>query len=134
MSYLASEPQLDLKATANSAMHKTPPSAAQELRRFIPTTSVLPEERKALMGTPFSRKMQKPLGFFLLCAALAVFVLIYFDATSFKSLMLSAGLSATFFGVLFLLEDKLMFGFRESLAIFGWGFFIGAFIRNILFY
>ena len=134
MSYLASEPQLDIQAIAKRAMHKDPPSAAQGLRKFIPTTSVLTEERKALMGTPLNRKMQKPLGFFLVCAALAVFVLIYLDATPFKSLMLSAGLSSTFFGILFLLEDKLMFGFRERLAIFGWGFFIGAFIRNILFY
>jgi hypothetical protein len=83
------------------------------------------------MGTSQNIKLHKAVGWLLLCVSLAAFFFLVHRATPHLSFALSVGLSSTFFGLLFLLEDKLMFSFRRSLFVFGLGFFVGTFIRSM---
>jgi hypothetical protein len=127
------DPQLDMKGMAAEASAKKASSAVQDLRELAARTSTQLLERHRSMKGALNHRFHKPLGWVLLCVALTAFTLTVLKTTPHLSLTLSIGLSCTFFGILFILEDKLMFGFRESLAIFGWGFLVGSFIRNILF-
>jgi predicted Zn finger-like uncharacterized protein len=76
-------------------------------------------------------KIQKNIGWILLCVASSCLTCFLFDFAILSSRALLVGLIASFLGLFYLFIDKIRFELREILLVFGWGLFIGTFLRAI---